>query len=32
MRFGEWHEAYLQIIGNQIALGIDRMMDVDAER
>ena len=27
MRFGEWHEAYLQIIGNQIALGIDRMMD-----
>ncbi len=31
MRFGEWHEAYLQIIGNQIALGIDRMMDVDSE-
>jgi hypothetical protein len=36
MRFGEWHEAYLQIIGNQIALGIDRMMersaaDADAE-
>lgn len=32
MRFGEWHEAYLQIVGNQIALGIDRMasMDVDA--
>jgi hypothetical protein len=27
MRFGEWHEAYLQIIGNQIALGIDRMID-----
>ncbi len=27
MRFGEWHEAYLQIIGNQIALGIDRMME-----
>jgi hypothetical protein len=25
MRFGEWHEAYLEIIGNQIALGIDRM-------
>ena len=23
MRFGEWHEAYLQIVGNQIALGID---------
>jgi hypothetical protein len=27
MRFGEWHEAYLQIIGNQIALGIDRMIE-----
>ena len=25
--FGEWHEAYLEIIGNQIALGIDRMAD-----
>ncbi len=24
-RFGEWHEAYLEIIGNQIALGVDRM-------
>ena len=33
MRFDEWHEAYLQIIGSQIALGIDRMvsMDLDAE-
>ena len=33
MRFGEWHEAYLQIVGNQIALSIDRMtaMDSDAE-
>ena len=33
MRFGEWHEAYLQIVGNQIALGIDRMtaMEADAE-
>lgn len=33
MRFGEWHEAYLQIVGNQIALGIDRMlsMEPDAE-
>jgi adenylate cyclase len=29
-RFGEWHEAYLEIVGNQIALGIDRMAD-DAE-
>lgn len=27
MRFGEWHEAYLEVIGNQIALGIDRMLD-----
>jgi hypothetical protein len=27
MKFGEWHEAYLEIIGNQIALGIDRMLD-----
>jgi GAF domain-containing protein len=27
MRFGEWHEAYLEVIGNQIALGIDRMID-----
>jgi adenylate cyclase len=31
MRFGEWHEAYLQIVGNQIALSIDRMTDADAE-
>jgi len=31
MRFGDWHEAYLQIIGNQIALGIDRMVDRGAE-
>jgi adenylate cyclase len=31
MRFGEWHEAYLQIIGNHIALGIDRMSDRIAE-
>jgi adenylate cyclase len=29
-RFGEWHEAYLEIVGHQIALGIDRMAD-DAE-
>ena len=27
MRFGEWHEAYLEIIGNQIALGLDRMLN-----
>ena len=25
--FSEWHEAYLEIIGNQIALGIDRMIE-----
>ena len=31
MRFGEWHEAYLQIVGNQIALGIDRMVERSAE-
>ena len=27
MRFSEWHEAYLEIIANQIALGIDRMIE-----
>src|SRR5262249_293696 len=27
MRFGEWHEAYLEIIGNQIALVMDRMIE-----
>ena len=27
--FGEWDEAYLDIIGNQIALGIDRVMEDD---
>jgi hypothetical protein len=27
MRFSEWHEAYLQIVANQIALGIDRMLE-----
>jgi adenylate cyclase len=26
-RFFAWHEAYLEIIGNQIALGIDRMLE-----
>jgi adenylate cyclase len=30
-RFGEWHEAYLEIIGNQIALGIDHMADDEDE-
>lgn len=27
MKFGEWHEAYLEISGNQIAQGIDRMLE-----
>jgi hypothetical protein len=27
MRFGEWHEAYLEVIGNQIALGLERMLE-----
>ena len=27
MRFNEWHEAYLEVLANQIALGIDRMID-----
>jgi adenylate cyclase len=27
MRFNEWHEAYLDILANQIALGIDRMIE-----
>jgi adenylate cyclase len=31
MRFGEWHEAYLQIIGNQIALGIDRIVSAEPD-
>lgn len=29
MRFGEWDETYLQVIANQIALGVDRMMAAD---
>jgi len=27
LAFEEWHEAYLQIIGNQIAIGIDTLME-----
>jgi len=27
MRFSEWHEAYLDVLANQIALGIDRMIE-----
>jgi adenylate cyclase len=30
MAFGEWDEAYLGVIANQIALGIDRMTEDDA--
>ena len=29
MRFGEWDETYLQVIANQIALGVDRMLERD---
>jgi hypothetical protein len=31
LRFSEWHEAYLEIIANQIALGIQRMLDRPAD-
>jgi adenylate cyclase len=31
MKFADWHEAYLEVIGNQIALGIDRMIDAEEE-
>ncbi|HEX6179452.1 MAG TPA: GAF domain-containing protein [Thermoanaerobaculia bacterium] len=31
LRFHEWHEAYLEVIGNQIALGIERMLEDDEE-
>jgi hypothetical protein len=31
LRFGEWHETYLEVIGNQIALGIDRMLHREDE-
>ncbi|HJW92421.1 MAG TPA: GAF domain-containing protein [Thermoanaerobaculia bacterium] len=29
MRFGEWDETYLHVIANQIALGVDRMLERD---
>jgi len=31
MAFGEWDEAYLGVIANQIALGIDRVIEEDAD-
>jgi adenylate cyclase len=31
LQFDEWDEAFLQIVGNQIALGIDRMQAADEE-
>jgi hypothetical protein len=31
LRFGEWHEAYLGIIANQIAAGLDRMTERTAD-
>jgi adenylate cyclase len=27
MAFDEWHEAYLEVLGNQIALGLERLID-----
>jgi len=30
MAFDEWHEAYLEVLGNQIALGLERMIDAQA--
>lgn len=31
LTFHEWHEAYVEVIGNQIALGLDRMLDEEHE-
>jgi GAF domain len=30
--FDEWHEAYLEVLGNQIALGLERMSEPGEER
>jgi adenylate cyclase len=30
MAFDEWHEAYLEVLGNQIALGVERVLDAPA--
>lgn len=29
--FDEWHEAYLEVLGNQIALGLERMLEPGAD-
>jgi hypothetical protein len=29
--FDEWHEAYLEVLGNQIALGVERMLEPAGE-
>ncbi len=31
MAFDEWHEAYLEVLGNQIALGLERMLEPAGE-
>jgi adenylate cyclase len=28
--FDEWHEAYLEVLGNQIALGVERRIEAPA--
>jgi hypothetical protein len=30
MAFDEWHEAHLEVLGNQIALGVERMLEAAA--
>jgi hypothetical protein len=30
LAFDEWHEAYLEVLGNQIALGVERMLEAAA--
>lgn len=32
LRFGEWHEAYLEILAGQIALGLERMLERTFDR